>query len=192
MDSDKDRVSSSEEHVAMLQLEREKAALEREKVILEQRRWESKIEKTKLERERLKIDLEKLTLKTETVKLDQIRADRARLKEEEESEDSEGDLKSATTSEEEDEESQEADPETGEKVYTVLIKSLTGNETSLQASPSWTIERIKKLYKDKYGICEDQQRLIYKGAQLRDAETLQSCGYQKGTAIQLILRLAGC
>ena len=51
---------------------------------------------------------------------------------------------------------------------------------------------LKLLIQEKYGIPEDQQRLIFNGKQLEDLRKLGEYRITPDSIIRLVLRLTGC
>jgi ubiquitin len=73
----------------------------------------------------------------------------------------------------------------------IFIKTLQGKSITLTVSDTDTIDSIKKKLNEKEGIPPDQQRLVFNGKQLEDANTIQDYGIQADSSIHLVLRLRG-
>ena len=75
--------------------------------------------------------------------------------------------------------------------YKIFIKTLTGKTITLEVYPNYTIELLKQIINEKENIRADDQRLVFSGRQLSDNLTLSQYNIEKGSTIQLILRLRG-
>ena len=73
----------------------------------------------------------------------------------------------------------------------IEAKTLTGKYLVLVIGPGHTVARLKATIHQKEGILPDQQRLIFRGSQLEDDDTLDQLGIKKGSTIHLVLRLRG-
>ena len=73
----------------------------------------------------------------------------------------------------------------------IFIKTLQGKSITLEVNDDDTIESVKKKINDIEGIPLDQQRLVFNGKQLEDANTLKDYMIDADSTIHLVLRLRG-
>jgi len=78
----------------------------------------------------------------------------------------------------------------------VDILTHTGRKFDVRINVNRTVGFLKRLIQDKEGIPVDQQRLIFRGAQLLDSPALKDYNIQRDCVdpplIHLVLRLRGC
>ena len=71
----------------------------------------------------------------------------------------------------------------------IHFKTLFRRDFDVKAMPTDTIGTLKERVFLKYGVCPNEQRLIYKGREPDDSCTLAERGIQEGDTIHLVLRL---
>lgn len=70
---------------------------------------------------------------------------------------------------------------------TIFIKSADGKMFTLELDPSSTINEVKSRIRDKAGIPEETQRLIFAGRELEDGRTLMDYNIKIGDTLHLLV-----
>ena len=73
----------------------------------------------------------------------------------------------------------------------IMLKTLQGKTIPMEVQDGDTIASIKSKIHEKEGIPVDQQRLVFNGKQLEDANTVSDYGINNDSNIHLVLRLKG-
>jgi ubiquitin len=73
----------------------------------------------------------------------------------------------------------------------IFVKTLTGQTITLDISDSDKISDIKKKITSKQQIPIDQQRLVFSGKELEDDKTIEAYNIEKGSTLNLVIRLKG-
>ena len=71
----------------------------------------------------------------------------------------------------------------------IFIKTLQGKTLTLEVKPEDSIGAIKQRIFEKEGIPVDQQRLVFNGKQLEDAQSVNDYNMVDGVSVHLVLRL---
>ena len=72
----------------------------------------------------------------------------------------------------------------------IFVKTPTGKTITLKVEPNNVIEELKAAILDKEGIPIYQQRLVFAGMLLENQWTLSECNIQRGSTLQLVLRIS--
>jgi len=75
--------------------------------------------------------------------------------------------------------------------FIVLVRTLTGRILEIEAYPQDTVLRLKERIQIRDGIPPAQQRLIYTGKALSDAQLLQFAGIKHKSTVHLVLGFIG-
>jgi ubiquitin len=73
--------------------------------------------------------------------------------------------------------------------FPISITTLTGKTITIQVEAADTILQVKDKFQRQEGIPPDQQRLLFSGRDLKDADTLQEHSITEGARLILALRL---
>eukprot|EP01062_Namystynia_karyoxenos_P083523 TRINITY_DN9614_c0_g1_i1.p1 TRINITY_DN9614_c0_g1~~TRINITY_DN9614_c0_g1_i1.p1 ORF type:complete len:433 (+),score=140.89 TRINITY_DN9614_c0_g1_i1:77-1300(+) len=72
----------------------------------------------------------------------------------------------------------------------ITVAQLNGSKTPIDIPLTTTVAGLKLLLSQRLGVAVPQQRLVFSGRQLDDAQQLQSYGVTKGCTVHLVLRKA--
>jgi len=73
--------------------------------------------------------------------------------------------------------------------FDVVVRTLTGRSFAIRVSPDNFIHELKVMIQDREGIPPDMQRLILKGKQMEDTDTVGARGIGENDTLHLVLRL---
>ncbi|GMH38167.1 hypothetical protein BSKO_06051 [Bryopsis sp. KO-2023] len=73
----------------------------------------------------------------------------------------------------------------------IFVKNLTGKPIVLDADASETVDSLKRRMQMEEGVSLEDQRIIFAGRQLDNGLSLGECGVEKGSTVNLCLRLRG-
>ena len=73
----------------------------------------------------------------------------------------------------------------------IFVKTLTGKCITANIEPTDTVESLKNFIREREGIPNDQQRLVFGGKQLEDNRSLADYNIRKECTVHLVLRLRG-
>ena len=77
----------------------------------------------------------------------------------------------------------------GDTNMQIFVKTLTGKTITLEVKQTDLVEDVKAKIREKEGIPEEQQRLIFEEKELEDGNTLQEYNIQQDSIIHLVLYL---
>jgi hypothetical protein len=84
------------------------------------------------------------------------------------------------------------DTKRADGLVTVFMVTMTGKKVPIHCALGDTVEILKGRIRDREGIPEDQQRLIFNGKQLEGDKTVGDYAIRSGSVLHLVLRLRGC
>jgi ubiquitin C len=76
--------------------------------------------------------------------------------------------------------------------FQVFVKTTTGKIFPIRVMSTTTVSELKQKIKDKEGFPVDQQRVIHRGTEMNDNNTLDKYNVSIDAMIHLVIRLRGC
>ena len=73
----------------------------------------------------------------------------------------------------------------------VVVKNLRGESLDFEVEPGDTVEHLKAKIYERDGIRTCDQRLIFRGRNMEDQQTLAECSVEKDSTIHLVLNIKG-
>ena len=75
----------------------------------------------------------------------------------------------------------------------IYVHTVSGRKHQLEVEPSITIGAIKEELQQREGISTQQQRLLFRGQNLNDNQTVETARISAGEVLHMVLSLrAGC
>lgn len=73
----------------------------------------------------------------------------------------------------------------------IFIRSLSGKHITLEVDLYDRVEDVRAKIQDKEGISPSSMRLVFKGKEIEDGQTLLDYSIQKDATVYIVLRLLG-
>jgi len=76
--------------------------------------------------------------------------------------------------------------------FQIFVKTTTGKTIPIRVMSATTVSELKQKIKDKEGIPVDQQRVIHRGTEMNDNNTLDKYNITVDAMVHLVIKLRGC
>lgn len=71
----------------------------------------------------------------------------------------------------------------------IQVQTVSGRKQQLDVEPNMTIGAVKEELQQREGIVVAQQRLLFRGANLKDEATIEVSGIHAGNVLHMVLAL---